>query len=189
MTNTLPSDLKDRYFFIDYLRLHRFGKENGIWKKNRNMLVKEHEYNSDRSIVARKGYKSYIQRCMKSILDWMFEGFVVSKPRNRFAYEVGRRNQRHSVLDVTDKEDKIKYVIQRHLMDKSYEELMAAYALAVQTSPMISFRNQQAGLRVTLDEQRSLGYRNIKTLELIKGYQDQMLEAFDNGEVYKTTTG
>lgn len=185
MTNRLPSDLKDRYFFIDYLRLHRFGKQNGIWKKNRNMLVKEHEYNRDSSIIARKGYKSYIQRCMKSILDWMFEGFAISKPRNRFAYEIGRRHNRVSILDTSQAEDKVKYIIQRHLVDGSNQELVSAYAAAVQSSPMITFRNQQSGLRIDLDTERSLAYGNIKILQEIRGHQEKMIEVFDSGEVYK----
>jgi len=180
----IPTELRDRYYFIDYLRLHRFGKQAGIWKKNRNMLVKEHEYNTDDNITARKGYKSYIQRCMKSILDTMYSDFTVMKPRNRFAYEIGKRatNTRHQdIIELSgDSEEKIKFIIQRYLQTGEYSDLVIPYRDAVAESKFLSFKNNEAGLVVTLDNARSFGYLAIRDLEKVREIQTKMIEAAED---------
>jgi hypothetical protein len=176
---TIPAELKDRYYFIDYLRLHRFGKQAGIWKKNRNMLVKEHEYNEDANITARKGYKSYIQRCMKSILDTMYSDFTVIKPRNRFAYEIGKRaNNRYQDLieSPEDSEEKIKFIIQRYLLSGEYSDLIIPYRDAVAESRFLSFKNNESGIVITLDPIRSFGYLAIRDLEKVREIQTKIIE-------------
>lgn len=183
---TIPAELKDRYYFIDYLRLHRFGKQAGIWKKNRNMLVKEHEYNSDANITARKGYKSYIQRCMKSILDTMYSDFLVMKPRNRFAYEIGKRaSSRHQdpIKLSGDSEDKIRFIIQRYLQSGEYSALVTEYRDAVSASRFLSFKNNECGIIITLDHARSFGYLAIRDLERVREAQTKMIEAAEDKDL------
>lgn len=174
-----PKELRDKYYFLDYLRLHRFGKQKGIWKKNRNMLVKEHEYSDDSTIRARKGYKSYIQRCMKSILDSMYQDFTIIKPRNRFSYEIGKRTTgQHDIINVSqENEEKIKFIIQRYLMNGEYEDLVTRYRNLVSECPMLSFKNQEAGIIIMLDNDRSFGYQAVKALEGIRICQDAMITA------------
>lgn len=180
----LPKELRDRYFFIDYLRLHRFGKRNGIWKKNRNMLVKDHEYSDDAPTKARKGYESYIQRCLKSILDNMYSDFPVIKPRRAFSYEIGsRENRLSSILNITNEnssEEKIKFIIERYLNNGEYADIVLPYRDIVQNSSLLSFKNNETGIKITLDKQRSLGYEAIKDLVRVRSLQDQMIAIVNN---------
>lgn len=182
------NEIKDRYFFIDYLRLHRFGKQAGIWKKNRNMLVKEHEYHSDHNIRARKGYQSYVQRCMKSIIDWYYPDFDIVKPRGVFGYEVGRKNDyQRSLLNIAGEEasseDKIKMIIQRNLVNKDYQELISEYLEVINDSPGVALKNRDGGLKLSLNIERSEGYRVVQRLPLIRSIQNKLIEEASNTDL------
>lgn len=178
---TISNELKDRYFHIDYLRLHRYGKSNEIWKKNRNMLVKEHEYSDDPSVVSRKGYQSYIQRCLKSILEDMYPDFEKVKPRRVFGYELGEKNdQNKDLLDLRLAEDRIKLLISRYLQTGDNSEAILRYRDAVLTASRVSFKNKEAGLKIVLDDQRSFGYQAVKELKEIREKQDVLLEIADD---------
>lgn len=170
---TVPNDIKDKYFFIDYLRLHSFGKQNKIWSKNRNMLVKADEYGPEKS---RKGYKSYIQRCTKSILDWLFPGFMILKPRNVFGYEIGKRNYRDpESFNFQDKESVISYIVSRNMIDNSFQNIVGEYKTCVDVDPNIQFKNNYSGLKITFDPYRSMAYPTIKNLIKVKEAQEAMV--------------
>jgi len=173
----ISRDLRDRYYFIDYLRLHRYGKDNEIWKKNRNMLVREHEYSASSETRARKGYKSYIQRCMKSILDTLYPDFTIIKPRNVFGYEIGQKNDSNKdLLDMGLAEDKIKLVLARYISAEDNADAVVAYRDAVLGAGRVSFKNKEAGLAIKLDDERSLGYQAVKELIQIRETQNALLE-------------
>jgi len=181
LARTRPrNEVKDRYFFIDYLRLHRFGRQNQIWKKNRNMLVREHEYSNSHEIRSRKGYQSYIQRVVKSILDWTYPDWEVFKPRNKFGYEIGRKNDSYrGMLDLSLQEDKVKYLIQRNLMNNDYEGIVEEYKNLINDIPNITLKNREAGLIISLDQERSLGYQTVKNVQKIKEIHDRMANLVD----------
>lgn len=188
--STAKQEIKDRYYFIDYLRLHEFGKGEGIWTKNRNMLVKEHEHTPNLNLRARKGYKSYIQRCVKSILEWLFPEFTIIKPRNVFGYEIGKKNdnrQGNEVLQFDDAEDRIKMIVQRNLANRSFNDDIQSYARAVNDTQNVSFKNRYSGLKITLDEKKSKGYPVIKSLLPIRKEQEKLIEKADFDTLFKKT--
>lgn len=172
----IPSELKDKYFYIDYLRLHRYGKSNRIWVKNRTMLSREDQYNENPTVVTRKGYKSYVQRCLKSILDSMYPGFDIIKPRDLFGYEIGSKNDENKdLLDFSQSEDKIKLILGNFLQNGDNSEAVLNYRDAVIGSNRISFKNKESGLRMTLDENRSYGYQAVQEIVSIRDTQDRLL--------------
>lgn len=189
MRDSLSRELRDQYYFIDYLRLHRYGKQNGIWKKNRNMLVKECEYSNDANVVSRKGYKLYIQRCMKSILEYLNEGFDIIKPRNTFGYEIGKRDRNFGATKLNmaeDNEDRVRFILQRYLIEGKYSDIIAEYRDAVLNSSFLSFKNNESGIKIKLSEKRSFGYPAVMDLLKVKDAQAKMIaEANDTNKIIK----
>jgi len=183
MKMKLPKELRDKFYFIDYLRLHKFGKDQGIWSKNRNMLVKEDEYSNDFSIVARKGYKSYIQRCMHSILTHLFPNFDIIKPRSFFGYEIGKKYDREdNCLDLQNDEDKIKYILSRYLTSGTFEDIVSRYKRIIDQNPNLKYKNRDAGIKISLDPDRSMAYQVVKDLVKIKELQTEMIQIVENKE-------
>lgn len=73
---------KSKYFFLDYLRTHKFVKDRGYIKKDKRML--DPELDED----PRLGYVAVCQRLFKDFLEKRFKLYNVTKPRGLFGYQL-----------------------------------------------------------------------------------------------------
>jgi hypothetical protein len=78
---------RDKYFFLEYLRAHKFAKDHSYIKRDKRMLDKE------TADDPRVGYKAICQRLMREILVKMFPLYTIAKPRNNFGFRLRMFNQ------------------------------------------------------------------------------------------------
>jgi len=170
-------NFRDKYFYIDYIRLHKYGIEKKIWKRNKNMIQSSAEY--DPSTKSRQGYQSYIQRALKPIIEYIYPDFLVFKPRSTFGYEIGEKNSlKFNTLKTT--EEKISFIISRYFLYHLYANEVNEYCGKIKNSKIIDSKNNYRGLIVNLNRDKPDGFLAVKELEEIREKQEEILKLFDN---------
>ena len=71
----MDKNIKRAFYFLDYLRMHSYGRKEKVFKKNRYMM------DPDTAHCAKKGYRAYIQRMFRDLVDSELKekGFPIKK--------------------------------------------------------------------------------------------------------------
>jgi hypothetical protein len=167
--------IKRAFFYLDYLRLHNFGRKNKIFNKNRYML---NHLNSNDS---KKGYKAYIQRVFRDLIgDSAYRAFgkgimLIKKPRDVFGYNVddtkvyesyGGPDQRYVPIFDGDPLEKARYAYKKTLLSGTFAEEFREMANIINNTSTLQ---QASGLafKIRLDNKKSKGWETLKSVERI----------------------
>ena len=189
--STLQQKIKQTYFYMDYLRMHANGRELQLFKKNRHML--EPELADD----PKKGYKAFVQRIFKTLLDNEFASYLpIVKPRNSFGYNVGPREEElngsgpqaspYRAIDVMNGDyEKLLYIYRRNLLYGEFQSQINNYLTALQNAECIQPRGRKFFFKIRLDEEKSKGWETIQAVRAIKQAHKEMIDAIDPIESLK----
>lgn len=162
----LKEDSKDIYFLLNFYLLNKYALDNHIIKKDR--ALPPIAFKDD----GKKGYIAYITRIVKDILEHLFPGFEIFKPRNNFSYEIGGKNYFLRKIKFTTNEDKLRLSIQLYLLSRGVfnaDVINAFQTLYRQTSPRAYLiKNRGAGLVLSFNREKCYAWNGIKQIIPVK---------------------
>jgi len=169
-------------YYIDYLRLHRYGKQNKVFRKNRSML--NDEYSKDN----KKGYKAYIQRIFRDILLYEIGDVIdansdVQKPRNFFGYHIGPKNIEETViLHLDRKMHRFAQIIRMNAYMGTDADLIGEYRDKILEGNIESHYSGIC-LRLSLKYEKKFGaWHKLKQIKQIIEIRRALLNRYENND-------
>jgi hypothetical protein len=181
----LLSNVKQIYFTLDYLRLHRLGRKLKLFNKNRQML------DPTSAEDVKKGYKAYIHRMYHTFLKHDFNYVTVVKPRNEFGYNFGPTDNQlnsHEYLHFNifkKPENLLLYAYRRYFLYKENEDLIQNYTSSFVDNKYVKPRTKGMFYTVRLDPVKSGGYEAMRELYKTRDAQLKIIEKFNDEKIFE----
>jgi hypothetical protein len=181
----LLSNVKQIYFTLDYLRLHRLGRKLKLFNKNRQML------DPTSAEDVKKGYKAYIHRMYHTFLKHDFNYVTVVKPRNEFGYNFGPTDNQlnsHEYLHFNifkKPENLLLYAYRRYFFYKENEDLIQNYTSSFVDNKYVKPRTKGMFYTVRLDPVKSGGYEAMRELYKTRDAQLKIIEKFNDEKIFE----
>lgn len=179
------SDLKQIYFTLDYLRLHKLGRKLKLFNKNRQMI------DSSAPDDPKKGYKAYIHRMYHTFLKKDFNYVTVVKPRNEFGYNFGPtenqlNNSEFTRLNILkNPENALLYAFRRYFLYKDHEDLVQSYIQSYAENKYVKPRTKGMFYTVRLNPLKSGGFDAMKELYKVRDAHLKILDNYSDSKAYE----
>lgn len=187
---TLQDRLKQAYYYLDYLRLHRLGRKLKLFPKNRQMM------DPTCADDPKKGYKSYIHRMYQTFIQHDFKYLTDVKPRNTFGYYFGINDNKidqygsheYKYINMfSSPENMLAYLFRRNMLYKENSQLINAYLNAYQGNKYVRPRTMSMFYTVTFGEIKPGAYDALKEMYKIRDAHFKILESFNAEESIKNS--
>lgn len=181
----LLSNVKQIYFTLDYLRLHRLGRKLKLFNKNRQMI------DPTSAEDVKKGYKAYIHRMYHTFLKKDFNYITVVKPRNEFGYNFGPTDNQlnsHEYLHFNifkKPENLLLYAYRRYFLYKENEDLVQNYVRTFADNKYVKPRTKGMFYTVRLDPVKSGGYEAMRELYKTRDAHLKIIEKFNDETIFE----
>lgn len=188
--DTLNQRVKQAYYYLDYLRLHRLGRKLKFFPKNRMMM--DPEVADD----PKKGYKAYIHRMYQTFIKHDFNYISNMKPRNDFGYNFGPKDDAierssistHRAIDMfKDSEGMLLYLFRRHLMYKENTPLINAYLATYTGAKYVRPRAMSMFFNVRFGDHKPGAYDALKEMYKVRDAHLAIINTFNAEEHIKAS--
>lgn len=188
LQETLNERIKQAYYYLDYLRLHRLGRKLKMFPKNRQMM------DPTEANDPKKGYKAYIHRMYQTFIKHDFEYLSNVKPRNEFGYNFGVQDRQleqsnggaYKCINLfASPENMLLYLFRRHMLYKENNPLINEYLQVFNTASYVKARTMNMFYLVRFGDKNPGAYAALREMYQVRDKHFAILETYNVEEHIK----